>query len=151
MAVNMANLALDGGDPRLDDGIGEGTPSYIGPQIRKAHDPSVAFEEYQYYAKLTRADQDALYGPNVPVLIGVPVPGVREADSSLSSSKLSAEKTHEENALRHRKNPHDTIHTDHAGVSSEEWATASRAVRTATWLSIFYLITTDILGPFGVA
>ncbi|OBT83915.1 hypothetical protein VE02_09766 [Pseudogymnoascus sp. 03VT05] len=151
MAVNMANLALDGGDPRLDDGIGEGTPSYIGPQIRNAHDPSVSFEEYQYYAKFTRADQDALYGPNVPVLIGVPVPGVIEADSSLSSSKLSAEKTHEENALRHRKNPHDTIHTDHAGVSSEEWATASRAVRTATWLSIFYLITTDILGPFGVA
>ncbi|ORX48818.1 hypothetical protein DM01DRAFT_1291785 [Hesseltinella vesiculosa] len=30
---------------------------------------------------------------------------------------------------------------------SEELAQASRALRTATWLNVFYLITTDILGP----
>lgn len=35
-------------------------------------------------------------------------------------------------------------------VSDSEWKNASRAVRTAGWSSIFYLITTDILGPFSV-
>lgn len=35
-------------------------------------------------------------------------------------------------------------------VSDAEWKNASRAVRTAGWTSVFYLITTDILGPFSV-
>jgi len=35
-------------------------------------------------------------------------------------------------------------------VSVEEWSSASRALRTATWGAVFYLITTDILGPFSV-
>jgi len=35
-------------------------------------------------------------------------------------------------------------------ISDEEWTNASRALRTATKSAIFYLITTDILGPFGL-
>jgi hypothetical protein len=35
-------------------------------------------------------------------------------------------------------------------VSQEEWNTAARATRTATWSAVFYLITTDILGPGSV-
>lgn len=31
-------------------------------------------------------------------------------------------------------------------VQEEEWKTAARAMRTASWGTIFYLITTDILG-----
>lgn len=31
-------------------------------------------------------------------------------------------------------------------VTDEEWKTAARALRTASWSSIFFLITTDILG-----
>lgn len=31
-------------------------------------------------------------------------------------------------------------------VTEEEWKTAARALRTASWGSIFFLITTDILG-----
>lgn len=34
-------------------------------------------------------------------------------------------------------------------VSEAEWKNASRAIRTAGWSSVFYLITTDILGPFS--
>lgn len=37
-----------------------------------------------------------------------------------------------------------------AHVTDEEWTNASRALRTATKSAIFYLITTDILGPFGL-
>lgn len=36
------------------------------------------------------------------------------------------------------------------GVSEEEWETAQRAARTASWGAIFYLITTDVLGPFVI-
>jgi hypothetical protein len=34
-------------------------------------------------------------------------------------------------------------------VTDLEWRQASRAARTASWGSIFFLITTDILGPSG--
>lgn len=34
--------------------------------------------------------------------------------------------------------------------TDEEWFQASRAMRTATWGAVFYLITTDILGPYSV-
>lgn len=33
-----------------------------------------------------------------------------------------------------------------SAVTEEEWRTAARALRTASWGTIFYLITTDILG-----
>lgn len=39
---------------------------------------------------------------------------------------------------------------DQYGVSETEWERAQRATRTATWGTIFYLITTDILGPYNV-
>ena len=35
-------------------------------------------------------------------------------------------------------------------ITDVEWTNASRAFRTATWAACFYLITTDILGPFGI-
>ena len=35
-------------------------------------------------------------------------------------------------------------------ISDVEWTNANRAFRTATVAACFYLITTDILGPFGV-
>lgn len=39
--------------------------------------------------------------------------------------------------------------TSSVTVSEEEWKTAARALRTASWGSVFYLITTDILGWSG--
>ncbi|KAI7189897.1 oligopeptide transporter protein [Hortaea werneckii] len=41
-------------------------------------------------------------------------------------------------------------YVDRYGITEDEWYNAQRAVRTATWGSVFYLITTDILGPFSV-
>ena len=63
MANNMANLAMGGGDPRLSVDEGKGanglsSMAYTLPQMRKLHDPSVSFEEYNYYAEKTRADED---------------------------------------------------------------------------------------------
>lgn len=39
---------------------------------------------------------------------------------------------------------------DRFGVTETEWERAQRATRTATWITVFYLITTDILGPYNV-
>ncbi|CCG84771.1 protein of unknown function [Taphrina deformans PYCC 5710] len=36
------------------------------------------------------------------------------------------------------------------GVSGTEHDQANRAVKTATWMSAFYLLTTDVLGPYSV-
>lgn len=35
---------------------------------------------------------------------------------------------------------------EYGAIPDEEWRTAARALRTASWGTIFYLITTDILG-----
>lgn len=35
-------------------------------------------------------------------------------------------------------------------VSDGEWHNAQRAARTAGWAAVFYLITTDVLGPYTV-
>jgi hypothetical protein len=35
-------------------------------------------------------------------------------------------------------------------VSDAEWHHASRALRTASWSAVFFLITTDVLGPYSV-
>ena len=59
----MANLAMEGGDPRMHVDEGKGTNgissmAYTLPQMRKLHDASVTFEEYNYYAEKTRAEED---------------------------------------------------------------------------------------------
>ena len=35
-------------------------------------------------------------------------------------------------------------------IADEEWHHASRALKTAGWGALFYLITTDVLGPYTV-
>jgi len=117
---------------------GEST-GYVPPHHRKAHDPAVSFEEYYHYAKLTRADQEERYATNPTV------PDSDDAAASASNEKI------DEKGGEKKTHLHDTDHTNRMHITPDEWAMASRAVRTATWLSVFYLITTDILGPFGVA
>lgn len=154
MTSNLANLALDGGDPRL----GEKNPGQYaldhghnedlkhGFTIEKAHvhnDPSVLFEEYLYYASITRAEERAYEGNIInrkdPWSLG-----------GIIKNRFSKGHVHEVNAVRNE----DTIVTTHNNVSTVtdiEWRQASRALRTASWGSIFFLITTDILGPTGAA
>ncbi|KAF7177776.1 hypothetical protein CNMCM7691_006210 [Aspergillus felis] len=144
-----ASVVLDGGDPRLHekereaiDAIDYSTGSAATrPQHRKLHDSSVTFEEYYYYAQLTRAEEESQ--PN----------GDKERGwlSFLFPSKSDggiqpvAETTSEDAKTM--------TASDTAGrmtITDDEWTNASRALRTATRGAIFYLITTDILGPFGL-
>lgn len=117
-------------------------PSYGGessgaipPRLRLLHDPNVSFQEYQYYARLTRAEQDALpkatAGKN---LLAYLIPNLQK------SVPTEVERVDINTSDREKRKE----------ISDEEWTNASRALRTATAGAIFYLITTDILGPFGL-
>lgn len=61
MANNLGNLTLDGGDPRIG-GIGEvGVATTV---RRNMHDPNVPFEEYLYFAKVQREQEQNGFGPD---------------------------------------------------------------------------------------
>lgn len=144
-----AVLAIGGGDPRLsvDEGKnGISSMAYTLPQMRKLHDASVTFEEYNYYARKTRAEEDSdaaeeRSAAGTTGILGVIFP---------SKSDKGVERVGEKRgsviaATVNLSNP-----DKRAQISDEEWTNANRALRTATWGAIFYLITTDILGPFGL-
>lgn len=138
-------------DPKVSGEVGElrTRPVAIRPQQRLLHDPAVTFEEYLFYAARTRAEEAAgaaRQGPTKfsPKSIFIPSTGsaaVGPAGGGGGSSSSSgawdavAELNLSDPVVR-------------AGVSDEEWTNASRALRTATAAACFYLITTDILGPF---
>lgn len=120
------------GDPVIP--VGEG---YIKPQARKLHDPDVTFEEYHYYALRTREEEATAPKPITRwreiLLRKKPEAEGREQVGETVTSDLN---------FSNRANRID--------ISDEEWSNASRAFRTASSGACFYLITTDILGPYGV-
>jgi hypothetical protein len=132
----MAELYGSGGF--VEEVVPATGPARTGRAKPHNHDPSVTFYEYKYYAEITRAEQEA---GNVPSTgsgghgILLTTAGASAGDEKTSDREGSQE------AL-----PAANRHV----VSDDEWVTASRAIRTATWLNVFYLITTDILGPYGV-
>jgi len=152
----LGNLALDGGDPRLHGGPGvddkgiaagfnyETTETYteeqigraIRPQMRKLHDPKVTYEEYAYYAAMTRQEEDTYAAQQGGTgILGVLFPS---KSGSGAGDVRKASVTNYSTAEKRMQ------------ISDEEWTNASRALRTATGSAIFFLITTDILGPFGL-
>ena len=157
MATNLANLALDGGDPRE----GEKNPNQFvldhshedhekgnkhGFTIEKAqvhNDPEVLFEEYLHYAQITRAEEREYEGNAIhrkdPWSLG-----------GIIKNRFSKGHVHDVNAVV-TDSSIVTTHNNYSTVTDLEWRQASRAVRTASWGAIFFLITTDILGPTGAA
>jgi hypothetical protein len=153
MSQNLANLALDGGDPRipseknpgqyaLEHGHNEGGAF----SVEKAHvhnDPTILFEEYLHYASITRAEERVYEGNLInrkdPWSLG-----------GIIKNRFSKGHVHEVNAVID-DGTMTTTHNNASTVTDLEWRQASRALRTASWSSIFFLITTDILGPSGAA
>ncbi|ROV94988.1 hypothetical protein VMCG_08297 [Cytospora schulzeri] len=119
---------------------------------RLLHDPNVTFEEYMYYAAKSRAEENATArsGPAASAakakttLMDIFLPsargGVRELKGAAATDGSGG-------ALREMNLSDPQVR---AAISDDEWTNASRALRTATAAACFYLITTDILGPFGV-
>lgn len=125
-----------------------------------SHDPSVTFEEYIYYASITRAEEKianerhvAAAGPKSfkKVLFNRFSKGRQlSADSPSATDNGSTGEKHDEKGVTPAPVDAPATRGNLGGVSDSEWKNASRAIRTAGWSSVFYLITTDILGPFSV-
>ena len=142
-----ANFALDG-DARLNNS-GLDRQTNIRPQDRKRHDHTVSFEEYHYYADLTRAAEDQHHLDDDPAekkgIWSTIFPSKSYKHSPTNTGNTSDEKIDKEG-----ENAVVTTGPGRSAVSDDDWVNASRALRTASWSAVFYLITTDILGPFGV-
>lgn len=146
--AQVANLALDRGDPRLHEKEREAQDTYVSeqvsgvalrPQHRKLHDRTVTFEEYHYYAKQTRAEEDMLTEKETGVL-SILFPSKNDKGVQLETKNVTRDaSTMNTSSVENRRL-----------ITDEEWINASRALRTASRGAIFYLITTDILGPFGL-
>ncbi|KAL8711779.1 MAG: hypothetical protein Q9225_007071 [Loekoesia sp. 1 TL-2023] len=109
----------------------------------KLHDPSVTFEEYYYYAQVARTHpSEASDAPSTasPSRISKYIP-FRKGTDAVENHVTVGEK--DGDGLPGAQPWHN--------ASEEEYVQASRALRTATWGAIFYLITTDILGPYTTA
>jgi amino acid permease len=150
-----ANSALDRGDLRLEakgELEGETIPNgadhanaIIRPQSRPLHDSSISFEEYQYYARITRAEEEEHVGD---------IQGTQGFIQMIFPSKSGMGAGNVSSAEKHGAEIAATVNLAdperRAQISDDEWTNASRALRTATKSAIFYLITTDILGPFSL-
>lgn len=110
----------------------------IKPQARKLHDPDVTFEEYHYYALRTREEE-----------AHVPKPRTQWREIVLRKKPEMKATNHEVGGIVH-SDLNFSSRANRMEITDEEWTNASRAFRTASAGAAFYLITTDILGPYGV-
>ncbi|KAI6910556.1 oligopeptide transporter protein [Hortaea werneckii] len=140
-------------------------------------DSSITFEEYSWWAERSREYEKELSTEGAGIqgilnmLIGKKtkketegIQGVPPVSGGLVQPRPEAEKIKEaggksddhsdrvvpteKDADSDKASPQPNV--DRYGITEDEWYRAQRAVRTATWGSVFYLITTDILGPFSV-
>lgn len=119
-------------------------------------DPSVTFEEYQYWAKIEREEEreaNAQYvaerGPLsiASVLKNRFSKGVHHEEKKKKKAEEARVLELQAEGMERKGSVSLGVMGEGAGpVSDEEWKTAARALRTASWGTIFYLITTDILG-----
>lgn len=142
-------MNLDGGDPRMGSsaGLGFGEADAISrPAHTKLHDTSVTIEEYMHYAAITRADDRHVDSPHTDDALKVAGlkslnPFAKKREATVATNTELTEK-----AATAESSPDGRF-----VITEEEYIKASRAVRTATWGAVFFLITTDILGPFSTA
>jgi hypothetical protein len=106
---------------------------------RKLHDRSVTFEEYHYYAQQTRAEEEMLTEKETGVM-SIIFPSKNDKGVQLETKNVTRDASTMNTSNVENRNL----------ITEEEWVNASLALRTASRGAIFYLITTDILGPFGL-
>ena len=139
-------MAVDGGHPRFHqqereklDAIAGDSSTAIRPQHRRLHDPSVTFEEYYYYAQQTRAEEEVKASHKTGIF-SIIFPSKNDGSVGQTSENVNKDV----GAINDKKEANRMTITD------EEWTNASQALRTASRGAIFYLITMDIFGPFGL-
>ena len=114
------------------------TVENVGQNNFSAYDPPntiVEFEDYLYFAAVQRREEDLATKPRSEIDRG---------EKSDWFNRLSEHKGPNVNVDVH------AIDNPTPPTADElERENASRALRLASWASVFYLITTDILGPFN--
>ncbi|CAL5868129.1 uncharacterized protein PFLUO_LOCUS2353 [Penicillium psychrofluorescens] len=106
----------------------------IKPQARIPYDSNVTFEEYNYYAQKTREEEETLEAPVMDIRRLLRKKHEGEQDVVPTTHLTEEDFTNPERRIL---------------ITDEEWLNASRSARSAGWGACFYLITTDILGPYG--
>ncbi|OCL03282.1 amino acid transporter [Glonium stellatum] len=150
-AGGIGILASGGVDPRMSTDAGRPRP--IIPQERLLHDPAVTFDEYRYYAERTRAEEEEaakLPGPKKGILQIIFPPKNGPSVVRVNSGNSPPGGEDEKRGTSTSGNTNLARRDLRLTITDEEWTNASRAMRTATWAACFYLITTDVLGPFGI-
>lgn len=110
------------------------------------HNSLVTIEEYMYYADISRKLEEtkdpekSLIGDFIEKLFRK-----QTADPAPVAHGIETTNEKEKNAQMA-----DVGVRSVTIVSNEEWDQASRAGRTATWSAVFFLVTTDIMGPYSV-
>ncbi|KAF5505140.1 N amino acid transport system protein [Colletotrichum siamense] len=135
-------------------GCGNGHVVDIMEETPNIHDPNVTFEEYLYWASITRAEEQEANARYVQARGPVTIKSVikdrfRKGDEHGQYESSGGAPDTREKSIGSDKTLVPPGEGVVGSVTQEEWKTASRAMRTAGWGAIFYLITTDILGPFS--
>ncbi|SPO24588.1 related to neutral amino acid permease [Ustilago trichophora] len=134
---------------------GQGVPGLAPvPALYEAPPQSgISLEEYMFYAQIQR-EQEKLYGaagvavePNAPNGAGY----LEDASEKHISEKTSQHSGSAGGVKPHVNNTDASTFDQLDGLSEveKESRNAHRAIKTASWVGVFYLITTDILGPYG--
>ena len=112
----------------------------VGNESLSSYDPNlqstkVEFEDYLYFAAVQRREED---------LVTLSGPEIERSEKRSWFNRLSEHKGQNVNV-----NVHEIDNPIPPTADELERETASRALRLASWAMVFYLITTDILGPFN--
>jgi len=142
MATSIANIAISEPiHPNEKEKSGDSSSIVNGEDsvaISASMDENVVFEDYLFFAAVQRREEDGLK------------PGEPVAETTKKKNRLFNW------FLRLSRHKGQNVDVDVSKVivpsmteEQQERANASKALRLASWASIFYLITTDILGPFN--
>ncbi|KAF8967257.1 transmembrane amino acid transporter protein-domain-containing protein [Flammula alnicola] len=130
MASSIANIAM--AEPiHLNEKLDEKVDRASSLESSEVHTNrgKPVFEDYLHFAALQRLEEDG---------------GLEKVSTEMNwFQKLSEHKGKNVNVDVRNVKPIPMT------ADEEERANASRALRLASWASVFYLITTDILGPFN--
>ena len=120
-------------------------------------DPRVTFEEYIYWAKIERAEEleaNRIYvEERGPLSVSKVIKGRFSKGIHHENKKKMAQQAitqSDSGSGSDEKSGFGVVGAKDTpssmAVSPEEWKQAARALKTASWGTIFFLITTDILG-----
>jgi hypothetical protein len=143
MAFQPAVIGAGVRDPRVYHSDKQEQDAYVPEDYHLPDGTTPNLETYMYYAKIQR-DKEALSAKN-------------DAEDShwggLISRIFKRSQESDKRSVASAHSPRDVAPSSEEGdpalVTAGEYRAASGALRTATWGSVFYLITTDILGPYS--